>query len=671
MSLDTDSTEILTVICLLIGFFYSFILYRGEKHIKSKVLRCLLSILRFVYISFLCYLFLNPTLNSTEVEEKKPLVLIAHDVSKSAENYNIISELSDFNEKLNNFDVNYLSFSNKVIDSLTSNFNNTKTDLSNLFSYIEENFHDRKISSLILATDGIINSGKNPLFDKSIDYSVYPIAIGDTNSLKDVKIANIKYNDISFLDNTFPMEISIKSIGCLADESELSVWHENKKIYSKIILFDSNDFYTNEKVHIKSNKIGLNSYEVRLSKVNREKVIANNVITANVEVVEGSYKILVLNDNANPDVSAYINSIKKNNYFSIDQSNSFDFEKKLLDYNLIVLFNVENFDLARKIKDKKMPLIVFNFYNNKISSLFSDKLNFKKTSNYIYHNSVVSESFNFFKISNEFLTLVSSAPPLYSFAGNYSVNENAQILLRQKISNNVVENPVIVLDESSNNRSVFICAEGFWRWRMNDFKNNLNTDIFDNFYNKLTQYALTDKNVDRFKIIYKKKFSSDENIVLKAILYDKIYQLDNSKKIKLSMTVNNEKFDYFLSNMQDSSYLINLGELSDGHYSFIIDVVGEGINKIGSFKVESKSIEDLSLQANHSFLNSLANNFDGKLYYPNELDDLVDYINQNKQKSVYITSEKQIGIINIAWILLILLIIIFLEMFLRRFNGII
>ena len=137
------------------------------------------------------------------------------------------------------------------------------------------------------------------------------------------------------------------------------------------------------------------------------------------------------------------------------------------------------------------------------------------------------------------------------------------------------------------------------------------------------------------------------------------------------MTVNNENFDYFLDNMQDSSYLINLGKLSTGLYSFTIDVVGEGIKKAGSFKVESKSIEDLSLRANHIFLKSLANNFDGKLYYPNEIDDLVDYINKNKQKSVYISSEKQIGIINIDWILLILLIIIFLEMFLRRFNGII
>ena len=206
---------------------------------------------------------------------------------------------------------------------------------------------------------------------------------------------------------------------------------------------------------------------------------------------------------------------------------------------------------------------------------------------------------------------------------------------------------------------------------MNDFKNNLNTDVFDNFYNKLTQYALADKHIDRFKIKYKKQFSSDEDVVLKAILYDKVYQLDNSKKIKLSMNVNNEKFDYFFNSMQDSSYLINLGKLSDGLYSFKIDVVGEGIKKIGSFKVRSKSIEDLSLQANHFFLKSLANNFDGKLYYPNELDDLVDYINQNKQKSVYINIEKQIGIINIDWILLILLIIIFLEMFLRRFNGII
>ena len=332
---------------------------------------------------------------------------------------------------------------------------------------------------------------------------------------------------------------------------------------------------------------------------------------------------------------------------------------------------MENYDLAREIKDKKIPLIVFNFYNNKISSLFSNKLNFIKKSNYVYHNTLVSESFNYFNLSNDFLTLVSSAPPLYSFGGNYSINENSQILLKQKMFNSIVENPVIVMDESSSNRFIFICAEGFWRWRMHDFKNNLSTDVFDNFFIKLTQFGLAKKDLDRLKVKYKKQFLAGEDISLKAMLYDKVYQLDNSKKIKLIMTINDEEFDYFFNNMQDSSYLINLGKFSAGLYSFTIDVVGEGIKKTGSFQVESKSLEDISLQANHFFLKSLANNFAGKLYYPNELNKLVDYINKNKQKSVYISSEKRFGIINIYWILLILLTIIFLEMFLRRLNGLI
>ncbi len=670
MSLDTEFPIILTIICVVIGFFYSFFLYNKEKHIKSKISHILLSILRFIFISFLFFLFFNPTFNTVLVKEKKPLVLIAHDVSKSVENYNILNELSDLNKKLDDFDVKYLSFSNTVTDSLTNNFNNNKTDLSILFEYIKENFLGRKISSLILASDGIVNSGVNPLYDKSIDYSVFPVALGDTNIIKDTRITNIKYNDISFLYNTFPIEISVKSIGCLGDDSELSVWHENKKIFSKVIFFNSNNFYINEEVLIKSNKLGLNSYDVRLSKVNDEKVTSNNISSVNIEVVEVSYKVLVLNDNSSPDVSAYINSIKKNKYFSIDQSNSFDFKKQILDYNLIVLFDVENIDLVSEIKDKNIPTIVFNFFNNKVSELFSNKLNFNKTSSYIYHNAVLSKSFNSFKISNNFLTLVSSSPPLYSFGGNYTINENLQILLKQKKLGKALETPVIVLDESLDNRFVFICAEGFWRWRMNDFKNNLSTDIFDNFFSKLTQYALMKNDLDRLKIKYNKKFSTDEDVVLKVFLYDKVYQLYNSKKIKLNMSVNDEEFEYFLKK-QDSSYYVNLGKLNKGVYSFVIDVVGEDIKKSGNFIIESNNIEESSLNANHLFLKSLANNFNGKLYYPNQINSLAEYINQNQQKKVYYSIEKQIGIINIEWILLILLSIIFLELFLRRFNGLV
>ena len=670
MLIDTDFPIISIIICLVIGFFYSFFLYKNEKYIKSKSLLSLLSVLRFIFISFLFFLFFNPSFNSVQVKEENPLVLIAHDASKSVENYNIVNELTDLNEKLNDFDVKFLSFSNTVIDSLTNNFNNNKTDLSNLFKYINENFFDRKISSLILATDGIINSGMNPLYDKSIDYSIYPIALGDTNFIKDVRIANVKYNDISFLHNTFPLEISVKSNGCFGDQSELSIWQKNKKIFSKIILFDSNDFYIKEEVLIKSNKLGLNSYDVRLSKVKEEKNILNNSSRISLDVVEVSYKILVLNDNSSPDISAYTNSIKKNNYFSIDQSNSFDFNKKLSDYNLIVLFEIENIDLAKKIKDKNIPMIIFNFYNNKVSSLFSNILDFNKTSSYTYHNCVISENFNSFNISDKFLKLISSSPPLYSFAGNYAMNERLQILLKQKTLNSVQNQPVIVLNETSDNRFVFICSEGFWRWRMNDFKMNLSTDIFDNFFNKLTQYVLFQKDLDRLKVKYKKQFFTDEDVTLKAILYDKVYQLDNSKKIKLNITFNDEEFEYFFKK-QDSSYIINLGNLNKGIYTFNIEVVGHDIKKSGNFIIESKNIEDLSSRANHLFLKSIANNFDGKLYYPNEIINLVEYINKNKQKSVYSYIEKQLGIININWILLILLCVIFLEMFLRRLNGLV
>lgn len=670
MSIATDFPIISIIICLVIGFLYSFFLYKNEKYIRSKKLLSLLSGLRFISISFLFFLFFNPSFNSVQVKEENPLVLIAHDASKSVENYNIVNELSDLNEKLNDFDVKFLSFSNTVIDSLTNNFNNNKTNLSTLFKYINENFFDRKISSLILASDGIINSGMNPLYDKSIDYSIYPIALGDTNFTKDVRITNVKYNDISFLHNTFPLEISVKSNGCFGDQSELSVWQKNKKIFSKIILFDSNDFYINEEVLIKSNKLGLNSYDVRLSKVKEEKNISNNNRRINFDVVEVSYKILVLNDNSSPDISAYTNSIKKNNYFSIDQSNSFDFKKKLSDYNLIVLFHVENIDLVKKIKDKNIPMIIFNFYNNKVSSLFSNILDFKKTSSYTYHNCVISENFNSFNISDDFLNLISSSPPLYSFAGNYTVSESLQILLKQKTLNSVQNKPVIVLNETSDNRFVFVCSEGFWRWRMNDFKMNLSTDIFDNFFNKITQYVLVQKDLDRLKVKYKKQYFTNEDVNLKAILYDKVYKLDNSKKIKLNITFNDEEFEYFLKK-QDSSYIINLGNLNKGIYKFNIEVVGQDIKKSGSFIIESKNIEDLSSRANHLFLKSLANNFDGKLYYPNEIIDLVEYINQNKQKSIYSYIEKQLGIININWILLILLFVIFLEMFLRRFNGLV
>jgi len=94
--------------------------------------------------------------------------------------------------------------------------------------------------------------------------------------------------------------------------------------------------------------------------------------------------------------------------------------------------------------------------------------------------------------------------------------------------------------------------------------------------------------------------------------------------------------------------------------------------KRGGFDVKATQLEQLHIIANHQLLNQLANSSGGKLFYPNQIEEIAAVIAKSKSnfKQIF-TEEKLKGIINIPWILLSLLSLISLEWFLRKYNGLI
>ena len=61
-----------------------------------------------------------------------------------------------------------------------------------------------------------------------------------------------------------------------------------------------------------------------------------------------------------------------------------------------------------------------------------------------------------------------------------------------------------------------------------------------------------------------------------------------------------------------------------------------------------------------------------KLFYPNQLDEIIPAIKKSRNNLITFSSKEKLkGMINIPLILLILLVLISLEWFLRKYNGLI
>ena len=90
----------------------------------------------------------------------KPIVIIANDNSASVFE-EMLDELDVLEEQLQDFQIHKYSFSDGVTKGIDSKNDGLRTNFSNLFSEIQNQFENRNIAGLIMATDGCMQKSGN------------------------------------------------------------------------------------------------------------------------------------------------------------------------------------------------------------------------------------------------------------------------------------------------------------------------------------------------------------------------------------------------------------------------------------------------------------------------------------------------------------------------------
>ena len=672
MSIISDLPIIYSLACFFVGISYAYFLYRKENLLKAKIIKQLLFVIRTLFITFLAVLLLNPVVKSIHKSKHNPIIILAQDVSESIPNSFSLEILTKIRKELTGFEIHEFSFSDKVNKGFSNNNSGLSTNYSNLFDDMKSRFANRNIAGLVLASDGLYNSGGNPLYDNRINFPIYPIAQGDTLIVRDLSIAKVLQNEIAFLGNTFPLEITVSAQQFKGESIQVEIWYKGNKIHSEDRIIYSNDEYQKVKINLLAENVGLQKYKVLVSHLSKEKNSINNRYTSYVDVIDSRYKILLLSEKNHPDLAAYKNAVEKNKNYALEQVNVIDFNGNFEAYQLVVVFGInENNPLILQLAKADIPLLVFDFQQNsnlKLTSSFS----FKSRGGLQEVKAVKSEFFSKFTLSPELLSLISDAPPLLTPFGKYTLQIGSEVVIAQQLGMQVTSKPIILVNESNGRKSAFITAEGFWKWKLFNYASENNNIAFDELFSKLTQYLVLQVDKSKLRIDYKKQFTENSNIYFEASLFNDSYELINDEEI--SLVIQNEmgdEFDYEFSRAL-KIYNLNVGVMDVGKYTFLAKVKGSELISNGSFDVKAIQLEQLYTVANHKILFQLANISGGKLFYPNQSDKIITAIKKSKNNLISIsTKEKLKDMINIPMILLILLILISLEWFLRKYNGLI
>jgi hypothetical protein len=125
--------------------------------------------------------------------------------------------------------------------------------------------------------------------------------------------------------------------------------------------------------------------------------------------------------------------------------------------------------------------------------------------------------------------------------------------------------------------------------------------------------------------------------------------------------------------VQGEKYYLNAGHLPTGDYTFDANVkIGEKtFDESGRFTVVPVNFENVVTRANHNMLYQLSAGSGGKFYLPNKIEDLISELkSNNKLKATSYYQEIIQELLNLRWIFFVVLLLLSMEWFLRKYWGI-
>jgi len=166
-------------------------------------------------------------------------------------------------------------------------------------------------------------------------------------------------------------------------------------------------------------------------------------------------------------------------------------------------------------------------------------------------------------------------------------------------------------------------------------------------------------------------FDENEPVVLDAELYNESYELVNEPDVSLTIT-NDEGRDFnYTFNKTTNAYTLAAGVFPVGSYRFRAQVTFNGKNLVynGQFSVQPIQLEVYETTADHAMLRRLSEAYGGAFYLPGQLSEIGQDLLDKDIKPVVYSSTRTRSVIHLKWIFFLLLGMLSLEWFLRRYYG--
>jgi len=697
----------------------SYFLYRKTNPPVSPFYKSLLILLRGIALALILLIFFEPILSVTKIIHKKVNCIVLIDNSSSAgikdNKYdrksvikNILSE-TGFDDLAKKCDLNYYLFSNivkKISKEDTLDFLGEGTNIGKALKEVMEQNNENESVGIILITDGIYNLGENPVNTaKGLRVPAYTVGVGDSSEQNDILIKNIIFNRITYINNKVSVDVLIRNIGFQGEKSTITLSDGLEVLDTKVVELPENMREKIVSLEFIANREGLNEYKLSLMPVSGESILENNQRSFFVKVLKNKIRILLIGGRPDTDYGFLVRALSKDENIELTAfvekrgGSLFSYDNSIFPENLdnfdVVFFIfyptdntlIKQFEILREgIEKRRLPLFVMigktGLQNgiNLLRNLIPLESSIVTNTEFEAYVKLTEEGKNhpvmrMMDMNIDNLNIWKNLPPFYYSGKNFVPKEGNKVIAvidngRTKIVKNHPNIPFISSSIIGERKYIFINGYGLWRWDLLLKDDDEFAGVYDKFFGNAVRWLVNREEEKRVRIYTDKEvYNSGEEVLISAQVYDDNYYPIGNAEVKVLVNKDDLILERILDNIGGGNYQGELEIIEPGNYKYRGEAnyyerkIGEDS---GEFSVGKFSIEMLNTRMRSDILKSISQVSGGKFYYPEKIQNL---FNDLSDKEIEIIEKNEIEIYNKGTLMIIVVILLSCEWFVRKRLG--
>ena len=669
----------------------------------------LLALLRLGTLGILGFLLLSPMLRSSTETRESPVLPVLVDATSSqwlgADSAarktaldGLVADLPGWGNGVE-WDVDLFSFDRELraldgVDGQTWQPNGKRTDLGHAFESLRDRYVHRNVPAVLVVTDGRSNRGPDPEFSaERLEVPHLFVGTGDTSLVTDVEVSKLRTNEVAYLGNAFPVEITAKARGAANVPLTLRLYSGSALLESTTWTPDHEFSSTTWTVQVDADAPGNISLQSTIQAPEgwkgREVTQINNKKQATIEVLESRRRILIVAHAPHPDIAAIRLAAETNVHQETEVlwMNDLNASSSVPESDVLVLHQLDPTALPSPLVDaiqKSKALFILGGAATTWSDWDVNTVGFQMEAEPLITEArgLATDIFEPFPLPSGLNNMLALWPPLACPTGAYNTTPALRSAITQQVGPVTTDWPLWCIRDGGQRRTAMVLGEGLWRWRLQDLvRHDGTSQAFDGLVNRTLQYLSSRDDVERLRISVPERLDEDIRCQFTAEVYDAALTPTVDVDVNLSLTLKggDPTTHRFVESTRGTDFELDLGMLLPGVYNWQASCIqnGESLEQRGTLIVNAVQAEASLTPANHGMLKRLAQRteggFLGTLTQEGDIGNLraawETFSSSLEARDVVHTSSERLPLHAQIWLLVVLLALLATEWAIRRSAG--